>query len=89
METFIDRSAKLADRVEIYIRKGIVEESIIAEHYGYDVLTLYQVLRDVFQHRAATDDYNYEGFRDLASRIQDYARLHPLDADLRDRVGLG
>jgi hypothetical protein len=81
---FIEDVARLTERIEIYIRKGVADEGIIAEHAGYDVLMTYCCLRDILQKRAAEDDLNYEGFRDLALRIQDYAKLHPRDADLRD-----
>lgn len=51
-------------------------------HIGYDVPNTYYILQDIFQDRAIKENLNYEGFRDLALRVQDYARLNPLDADI-------
>ena len=83
---FIQDTARISERMEILVRRGAADEGIIVEHIGYDILVSYYILRDVLQDRAAEDDLNYEGFRDLARRTQDYAKLHPLDADLRDKL---
>jgi hypothetical protein len=82
----IEEHARLAERIEIYIRKGAADESIIGDHIAYDVLMSYTTIQGVLQERATEDDLSYEGFRDLALRLQDYAKIHPFDADLRGRL---
>jgi hypothetical protein len=84
--TVISEIANLTERVEIYIRKGMADESIVAEHTGYNILSTYCFLADVFEERALLYDYNYDGVRDLALRIQDYAILNPKAADLREEL---
>jgi hypothetical protein len=78
----IEDHARLAERIEIYIRKGAADEGIIGDHIAYDVIMAYFTLEDVLKKRAAEDDLSYEGFRDLALRLQDYAKIFSLDADL-------
>jgi hypothetical protein len=83
---FIEDTASLAERMEVYVRKGVADEGIIAEYIGYGIITTYYHLRDILQARAEADDFEYEGFRDLALRIQDYAKLHNKDAGLSDDI---
>jgi hypothetical protein len=73
----LESMARMAERFEIYIRKGVADESIVIEHIGYNVLAAYYHLHDILQARATAHNLEYEGFRDLALRIQDYARIHP------------
>lgn len=86
LNNLLEDTTQSAERMEIYIRKGAANESIIAESAGYSILSTYFFLRDILQHRAGEYDYNYDGFRDLALRVQDYAKMFPLDADLRDEL---
>lgn len=74
--------SRVADRIEVYIRTGAADTRIVAEHIGYDVVSPYYTLQNVLQSRASEGDFNFDGYRDLALRIQDYARLHRLEADL-------
>jgi len=83
---FIDNRAQITDRIEIYIRKGVADESIVAEHLAYYIIVMYCFLKEVLQQRAGAHDYNYDSFRDLTRRLQDYGKLYPLDVDLRERV---
>lgn len=78
----IEDHARLAERIEIYIRKGAADEGIIGDHIAYDVIMTYYTLEDVLKKRASEDDLSYEGFRDLTLRLQDYAKICPLDADI-------
>jgi len=82
---FIEESTRMAERMDIYISRGVADLGLIADHLGYDVLELYYCIQDVLHERALTEDLNYEGFRDLSLRIQHYARLHK-DVDIRDEL---
>jgi hypothetical protein len=82
----ISEIANLTERVEIYIRKGMADEGIIAEHTGYNILATYCFLSVILEERAKLYDYNYDGFRALATRIQDYAILNPEAADIRKEL---
>lgn len=82
----IQNIADLADRIEIYIRKGNADEGTIAEHAGYCIVSSYYILQDVLRRRTFEDDYSYEGFRDLSCRIQDYSKLYPLEVEMRPQL---
>lgn len=86
IDAILTESARLAERIEIYIRKGAANESIIAETIGYDILQTYFVLHNIMAADAKADNIDYEGFRDLASRMQDYAKLKPLDTGWPDEL---
>ena len=73
----IQRSSTRAERMEVYIRKGAANEAIIAEIAGYEILATYYILHNILQWFAAMENIDYEGWRDLALRIQHYARIHP------------
>jgi hypothetical protein len=86
IEDGIEELARLAERIEIYVRARAASEQIIFDHIGYDILMSYIILSDVLALRASTENLSYEGFRDLALRCQDYAKLHPLAADIDDTM---
>jgi hypothetical protein len=75
-----------AERTEIYIRKGAADVGIIAEHLGYDIILAYYCLRPIIRELTSGEDFNFDGFRDLTLRLQDYAKLHPLDVDIRPNM---
>jgi len=85
VSNFIEETARIAERMEIYVKRGVADLGIISNHIGYEVLALYIAVQDVLNERSLSEDLNYEGFRDLALRIQHYARLNP-DADIRDEL---
>jgi hypothetical protein len=80
----IQATRALAERTEIYLRKGVADEAIIVEHLGYAILASYYHLQEVLQLRAQQQNLDYEGWRSLALRVQDYAKLHPKDTNLED-----
>lgn len=75
----LESMTRMTERFEIYIRKGVADESIVVEHIGYNVLVTYYHLHDILQARALAHNLEYEGFRDLALRIKDYAVIRPID----------
>lgn len=77
---------RIAERTEIYVRKGVADIGIIAEHLGYDIIALYYYMRPLLRQLTRENDFNLEGFRDLVLRIQDYAKLNPLGLDIREDV---
>lgn len=81
---YVSEISLLAERIELYIARGIIDMDLVANHIGYDVITIYYYLQDVFEERTSLEDENHEGIRDLALRIQHYARLHFVD--IRDEV---
>ena len=83
VDSALGDAADITDRVEIYIRSGNAEEGMVAEYAGYLILATFYILQDVFRKEALESDYSYEGFYDLACRIQDYAKLKPLGPALR------
>lgn len=85
MYNFIEETARITEQMEIYISRGAADLGIIADHIGYDVIALYYALQDILAERSLSEDLNYEGFRDLALRIQHYARLHD-SVDIRDEI---
>lgn len=80
---FIEETSRLAEQMELYISRGAADLGLIADHIGYDILALYYALQDVISERSLKEDLYYEGFRDLALRVQHYARLHQ-QVDIRD-----
>jgi hypothetical protein len=86
LDSTIQKMAGLTDRIEIYIRSGNADESVIAEHVGYYIVVSYYALKDILQQRTIEEDFTYESYRDLARRIQDYGKLHPLEAELRENL---
>jgi len=82
---FIEETARLAEQMDIYVSRGAADLGLIADHLGYEIIVLYYALQDVLDERALTEDLNYEGFRDLALRVQHYARLHKC-VDIRDQI---
>ena len=86
MEKEIKDIVRITERLEIYIRRDVASGSLVAEHLVYEVVVMYYVLQDILQERSGREDWNYEGFRDLALRMQDHSKLHPLDAELRNEL---
>ena len=82
----IEDHSRLAELIEIYIRKGAADEGIVGDHLAYDILSTYYAVQDVLRERALKEDLAYEGFRDLALRLQDYAKIRPVEADLRGHL---
>ena len=76
----------LAERTEIYLRKGVADEAIIIEHLGYDIVAPYYQYQDILQRRAATENLDYEGWRSLVLRVQDYAKVHPKESNLEAKL---
>src|SRR5579863_8258570 len=81
---FIEEMARLAEQMELYVSRGAADLGRITDHIGYEVLSLYYSIQDVLATRASREDLNYEGFRDLALRIQHFARLH--NSDIREAL---
>lgn len=81
---YVSEISLLAERIELYIARGIVDIDLVANHIGYDVITIYYYLQDIYAERSLEEDENHEGFRYLALRMQHYARLHFVD--MRDEV---
>jgi hypothetical protein len=78
--------SRMAERTEIYVRKGAADVGIIAEHLGYDIILVYYCLRPIIRELTSHEDFNFDPFRDLTLRLQDYAKCHPLDVDIRQTL---
>jgi hypothetical protein len=76
----------LTERMELYIARGAIDIDLVVDHIGYDIISTYFSLQDIYRERAATEDESAEGFRDLALRVQHHARLNPGAGDLRDTM---
>jgi hypothetical protein len=76
--------AQVTDRIEIYLKGGTADESLISENIGYYIIVSYYTLQDVLQERRSQEDYIYESYRDLAMRIQDYGKLYRRRAQIRE-----
>lgn len=86
MSNFIEETARLAERIEVYIRNQVADEKVIAELLRYDVLSTYYFVQDLLKLRSKEEDLDYEGWRDLTLRFQDLSRIYPLSVELRDEL---
>ncbi len=81
---FIHLTARSAENIEVYVRRGAADEGIIAEHIGYGIVMMYLTLQDVLATLALTENRDYEGWRLLGLRCQAYSKLHQGDTNMLD-----
>jgi hypothetical protein len=77
LKAFIHRSSRVAEEIEVYVRRGAADDGIVAEHIGYGIVMLYYILGDAMQELVDAENRDYEGWRLLAMRCQTYAKLNP------------
>jgi hypothetical protein len=78
-ETYIRDITRIANRMEIYISRGVADIDLIADHLVYEIVSMYYFAQDILRERSSKEDFDYEGVRNLASRMQDNSKLRHIN----------